>query len=153
MTDSEKGEAVENMRQTVAPEELSNREIARRLGVDEISIRRWRKAAGYPEEVKQMIKSQELTDYAVSPIADLDTTQEQIKTAEYIRDNGLNYRQAKDTVEVIKELPEQPIVNTKEQSQETFDQFIEDNRDNIYQVIESPPVTTTIDESKELEDE
>lgn len=109
LTDSEKGKSVESMRQTVA---ISNRELARKLGVDEISIRRWLKAAGYPEEVQQMTKDNQVSDYAISPIASLETPQEQIKTAEHIRDNDLGYKEAKATVDIIKDLS-QPIRQLK----------------------------------------
>ncbi|MCM0758494.1 hypothetical protein M7775_07910 [Sporomusa sphaeroides DSM 2875] len=104
MTDSEKGEAVEQIRSGSEPK-ISNVKLAEKLGVGESSVRRWLQAAGYPEEVKQMTKDGTVADKSLRPIADLSTPQEQVKTAEYIRDNELNYRQAKETVEVIKALP------------------------------------------------
>lgn len=104
LTDSEKGEGIEELRNSSAST-ISNREIARKFGIDEKLVRLWLQAAGYPEEVKQMTKEGSVTDKAISPISSLTTPEERVKTAEYIRDNELNYRQAKDTVEIIKALP------------------------------------------------
>lgn len=98
LTDSEKGEAIQGL-DTVS--RLSNVKLAAKLGVSEFSVRLWLKAAGYPDEVKQMTKDGTVTDKALSPIASLATPQEQLKTAEYIRDNDLGYVAAKATVDAI----------------------------------------------------
>ena len=105
LTDSEKGEAIENIRVSHSGT-ISIRELAEKLGKSKSDVHRWLQAAGYPEEVKEMTKSGNVTDKAISPIAHLDTPQEQIKVATHIRDNDLNYRQAKETVDFIKSAPE-----------------------------------------------
>ena len=164
LTDSEKGEAVEQIR-TSQTGTVGIRELAQKLGVSKSDVHRWLQAAGYPEEVKQMIKQEEVTDYAISPIVQLETPQEQVKTAEYIRDNELNYSQAKETVEVIKALPmsirekltEEPeytIVNAKEEfvdtyveaEVETIDEYYSGNTD--YQTIK-PMITNCKNALKE----
>lgn len=103
LTDSEKGKAVQNL---VTQSGSSLREVAKKLGIPFSNVQRWHQAAGYPEEVQQMTKDNQVSDYAISPIAILDTPQEQIKTAEHIRDHELNYRQARETVDIIKDMPE-----------------------------------------------
>lgn len=85
--------------------EVSLRDIGKKLGVHFDYVRHLLNLAGYPTEVKQMVKSEELSAKSVRPLAQLQTPQEQIKVAEHIRDNGLNYDKAKEVVDKIKELP------------------------------------------------
>ena len=105
LTDSEKGKSIQGIRTAC---EVSNVKLAEKLGIAESTVRLWLQAAGYPEEVQQMTKDNEVSDYQLRPIAALETPQEQVKTAIHIRDNDLGYKEAKATVDIIKDMP-QPI--------------------------------------------
>lgn len=87
------------------------RDIGKKLGVHFDYVRHLLNLAGFPTEVKQMVKCEEITAYQARPLSQLGSKQEppteqlQIKVAEHIRDNHLNYDGAKDIVQRINDLP------------------------------------------------
>jgi ParB/RepB/Spo0J family partition protein len=87
------------------------RGIARKLGVDHGYIVRLLQLHKLPTPIKEMVKSEEITAYQARPLSQLGTKESpvtpelQVKVAEYIRDNHLNYDGAKETVQRVNSLP------------------------------------------------
>lgn len=87
------------------------REAASKLGIGKSYLDSLLNLAGYPTEVKAMVKSEKITAYQARPLAQLGskheppTEQLQVKVAEHIRDNHLNYDGAKEVVQRVNDLP------------------------------------------------
>jgi len=105
-TDVEKAEEIHKYQLLTA---LTLREIAKEIGTSHVHIKWLLDLYSYPTEVKQMVKSAEITAYQARPLSQITkddhTEQLQVKTAEHIRDNHLNYNGAKETVSKINSLP------------------------------------------------
>ncbi len=104
-------EKAEEIAEVMSQTSVSTREVAKRLGVDQGYIVRLLQLHKLPSEVKAMVKSEEVTAYQVRPLAQLGTKDSpvtplvQVKVAEYIRDNHLNYDGAKEVVQRVNDLP------------------------------------------------
>ena len=123
----EKSNAIWEYREVYAAhtgEKVSYREIARKLGLNHAYVTDLMHLNGYPDDVKQMVKDGDISEESVRPLKQLDTDTEKIKTAQYIADNELNHKQAKQVVEVVKNLP----VPIKEKVLTEADYTIEDAR-------------------------
>ena len=126
LSEVEKAEAIHDI-QTVTGLPLRN--IAKKIGVTHPYLVYLLQLYGYPEEVKEMVKSDEVSAKSIRPLSQLDTPTEQIKVAEHIRDNELSYKQAKTVVDQIKDLPpevrstlEEPEVSVKHVIVEVYDE-------------------------------
>ena len=89
----------------------SNVQLGRKLGVTEAYIRYLLSLANFPEPVKAMVKSEEVSAKSLRPLAQLGSKESpvtplvQVKVAKHIRDNHLNYDGAKEVVQRVNELP------------------------------------------------
>ena len=83
--------------------ELSTRELSAKLGIkSHVYVHDLLTFHGYPNEVKEMEYDGKVSEKSLRPIRELETDTEKIKTAQYIADNELNHKQAKQVVEVVK---------------------------------------------------
>ena len=108
LTEVEKAEAIWEYK---VESHFPVRQIADKLGVTHTYINNLLSIHGYPDEVKLMIKAGELAANTTVPLKQLETDTEKIKTAQFIADNELNHKQAKQVVEVVKtNLPNPNVV-------------------------------------------
>ena len=84
----------------------STYKLAEKLGKSQKYISLLLQLLNLPIEVKEMVKADEVSAKNVRPLSQLESTQEQVKVAEFIRDQDLSYSQANETVKFIKEMPE-----------------------------------------------
>lgn len=132
LSEVEKAEAIHEI-QTVTG--LPLRSIAKKMGVTHPYLVYLLQLHGYPEEVKEMVKSDEVSAKSIRPLSQLDTPAEQIKVAEHIRDNELSYKQAKTVVDQIKDLPPE-VRSTLEEPEVTVKHVIAE----IYEETEETPL-------------
>ncbi|MEG6584187.1 ParB/RepB/Spo0J family partition protein [Dendrosporobacter sp. 1207_IL3150] len=81
-------EKADVLKEIYVTSQRSGREMAAKLGLTLSYLQSLLSLAGYPTEVKQMIKTEEITAYQSRPLAQLQTPQEQIKVAEHIKSKG-----------------------------------------------------------------
>ena len=99
LTEVEKAEAIW---ETASQMQLTPHGVAVKLGITHQYVYNLFNLHGYPTEVKQLVKSGDVSAESVRPLKQLETDTEKIKTAQYIADNELNHKQAKQVVEVVK---------------------------------------------------
>lgn len=102
LTEVEKAEAIFDYLTQLS---ISAYALSKKIGITEAYISHLLSLHGYPTEVKQLVKSGDVSAESVRPLKQLETDTEKIKTAQYIADNELNHKQAKQVVEVVKNLP------------------------------------------------
>lgn len=144
LSEVEKAEAIHEMYSGNTG--MSLRQIAKKIGINHMYLYNLLQLHGYPTEVKDMVKSEEVSAKSVRPLSQLQTPQEQIKVAEHIKDHGLNYTQAKDVVDKIKDSPPEVRSALTDDPDATVDCVIAE----IYDDTEETPLSRKIPLSPKL---
>lgn len=104
-------EKAEKLHEMIGHQSLSTRKIADKLGLNQGYVVKLLQVHGYPEEVKESIKSKAIGADTVRSINKLETPEEQIKVVSYAVDNELNRKQVDEAINIIKDLP--PPIRSK----------------------------------------
>lgn len=100
LTEVEKGEGIIKLSSKWT--DFSVRKIASKLGLKKSYVAELLKIAKYPDEIKEMIQSGEVSAANLRALSELETDEQKIKAAEVIRDKELRGHEAREFVQTMK---------------------------------------------------